>query len=173
LFDKGCYEFHGGCYTGCPPNTNPGLVGSKDELRCIAKDCKDRIPDLNSSEVSYSCRLPKDSVECFFIEEVAKCFTGNCTDYNDEYLNSCAVLDVCVVESDHCIANPCGTSLPNEDGICNYPCMLENPGGSMCTVDPCVGYDEVSCLNSFSNLCHFNISLNSCQTYRCPDLNLR
>jgi hypothetical protein len=172
LFDKGCYEFGGSCYSSCPLNTNPGLVGNEDELRCVVKDCKDRIPDLNSSEVSNPCRLPEDDVECFFIEKVSKCFTGNCSDYNNDYLNSCGVLDVCVVEADECIVNPCGTSLPNEDGICNYPCILEVDGW-VCMVDPCVGYDEVSCRNSFSNLCHFNKSHNSCQTYRCPDLDLR
>jgi hypothetical protein len=83
LFDKGCYEFCGGCYSSCPLNMNPGPIGNEHESKCIAKDCKDRIPDLNSSETSNSCKLPED-VECFFIEKVAKCFTGNCIDYNNE-----------------------------------------------------------------------------------------
>jgi hypothetical protein len=94
-----------------------------------------------------------------------------CMKFNDSCVIKCENKSISNENQTLCIECETG-SIPDENHVSCIKCRFNmTTDESMC--DPCVGYDEVSCLNSFSNLCHFNISHNSCQTYRCPDLNLR
>jgi hypothetical protein len=154
-------------------NTAPGSVGSVDEFKCIIKDCRDRIPNMNDSNLFNSCKLTDDE-ECIFVESVGKCFSGNCSDYeNSDYISLCDGLDVCVVESGRCVINQCGSSIVDEDGNCNFPCIVDDFNKSICVIDSCVDYNETSCINNYVNLCSMNMSENICHTHRCPDLDLR
>jgi hypothetical protein len=121
-----------------------------------------------------SCEVPGDDKECVFVEIGGKCFTGNCSDYNgNDYIDYCDELDVCMVKSGLCVINPCGSFIADEDGGCNYPCILDISNESLCLIDPCIDYDEVSCIDNYLSFCSVNRLENSCRIYRCPDVDLR
>jgi hypothetical protein len=81
--------------------------------------------------------------------------------------------DILKLESGRCVIDPCVSSIVDKDGHCNSPCVLDGSDGSVCVVDPCINYDEVSCVNNYLIFCSINTSLNSCHTHRCTDLDLR
>jgi hypothetical protein len=95
--------------------------------------------------------------------------TGKCNESE-----KCNTIDGCVLVDNEYIHDPCINITPDENGICENPCIvrINYIHNSVCVVDSCASYDETSCINHYTTRCGLDI-FNHCRNHPCNYFNLR